>query len=656
MMTGYKNLFQPGRIGSVELKNRIIMAPMASNLAHITGEVSDDLVLYYKERARGGVGLIIVEASCVDPPAGKEGPGQIHINAPEMIPGLYRLSEAIHAGGSKAFIQLFHAGRQTNSILTGGHTPVAPSALACPKMKELPHALSLDEVKNLEAKYVRAAELAAMAGFDGVELHAAHGYLINQFLSPESNLREDAYGGSLQNRMRFLLNIAGQIEKSVPQLALSVRLNIEDFTPQGLQMSESLQVCKALEQAGVDLIHCSCGTYVSGLTSIEPASYKEGWRVYLAEKVKKLVGIPVVAGGMIRDPAFADQVLGQKKADFIFLGRPLIADPLWPEKVRRNLEQKIRPCIACNSCIGNNFQGRPVRCAVNPFAGRESQISRERLSHPASAVVVGSGPAGMQAAISLQERGFSVCLYEAQDELGPTLKLASIPPYKARVALFRQYLIERVMASGVDIHTGTPFSAQILEHIDTPDLIVVATGASPLRPSVPGEASIPVMQATEVLQGKIPAGISQAVVVGGGSTGCELSAYLLAAGMKVALVEQETTRAAGMEKKNRRDLLDRLDKMGLVSYLGCRITQLKGRELILEDEEGQRLELEGTDMLVWAGGFEPEQTLYYELKQIHPQVYLLGDASQVGDIGQAVSQGEFLGIRLCSLFGDEVGL
>ena len=258
--------------------------------------------------------------------------------------------------------------------------PVAPPPISCNITRELPRELTTLEVKQIINQFIAAAHYAHRAGFDGIELHAAHGYLINQFLSPHTNHRQDEYGGSLLNRQRFLLEIVTEIKEVLPEMTISVRLNIDDFIQGGLELEESLEVCRSLEKSGVDIINCSSGTYESGLKSIEPASYEQGWRVYLAEAVKKVVNIPVITGGMIRRPEFANQVLADKKADFIFLGRSLLADPQWANKALHNQVADIRPCISCNNCINNNFKGLGIRCTVNPFTGRESILAKDIAS------------------------------------------------------------------------------------------------------------------------------------------------------------------------------------------------------------------------------------------------------------------------------------
>ncbi len=324
-MLKYPALFAPINVGGVMLKNRIVMVPMAVNYARLNGEVSERQIAYYEARARGGAGLIIVEAACIDAPAGREGFGQILIDHPRYLRGLSQLADGIKSCGSRALIQLFHAGRQTHSIITGVQ-PVAPSAVACATVKDVPRELSITEVQDIRDKFIAAAGYAYMAGFDGVEVHAAHGYLINQFLSPNCNLRQDEYGGSLDNRVRLLMEIVAGIKKGFPKLVLDVRLNIDDFVPGGLEMPESLEICRRLDEAGVDLINCSCGTYESGLTSIEPASYTEGWRTYMAAAVKQVVKIPVISGGMIKKPEMAEEIIKKQQADLVFLGRALLAD------------------------------------------------------------------------------------------------------------------------------------------------------------------------------------------------------------------------------------------------------------------------------------------------------------------------------------------
>ena len=636
----YEHLLSPAYIGDRWIKNRIVMAPMATGFGAIGGEVTDKLISHYETRARGGVGTVIVEAACVDGVRGREGMQQIRIDSPIYIEGLSRLAEAIKNYGSVAFIQLFHAGRQTAEVVTQGQAPVAPSAIPCPIMRSMPRELTTSEVEQIRDRFVTAAALAAQSGFDGVEIHAAHGYLVNQFLSPDTNLRSDKYGGSLDNRMRFLLEIVAGIKRLCPQTLISVRLNLDDFMPHGLKIQESLQVCQALEEAGIHLLHISCGTYPSGLNSIEPASYGEGWRIYLAEQAKKVVKIPVIGGCMIRQPALAEQVIKKGQADFVFIGRPLLADPNWVSKVAQGKEQDIRPCIVCNQCISSKFKGMSLRCTVNPYVGRDKE--RPVFSYPQgrsrSAVVIGSGPAGIQAALALDRWGIQVTLYEQNHELGGLLNVAAIPPHKHRIKQYRDYLEHCLRQSKVKIVLGEKFEPHHLQ-ADGPDYIIVASGSAPFIPPPwkhqadgKGYTVNELLAKPETLEG------DTAVVIGGGFTGCEAADYLASAGKKVTLVEQRGQLAVSMERKNRRDLLNRLKKAGVITKLNYQVITVENGQVLIVDSQGQTEKLD-PDIIVFAVGYQPDRDLYEQLRRLRPRVYLAGDAQQIGDIRTAVEQG-----------------
>ena len=603
----YPELFRPGYIGNLWVQNRIVMAPMATHFAHIDGEVSEALIAHYATRARGGVGLIIVEAACVTSLAANESYGQLYISHPRYVLGLNRLSEAIRANGSRAFIQLFHAGRQTSRQMCGGEQPVAPSAIPCSMMKEMPRELTTLEVKQVINEFIAAAHYAHRAGFDGVELHAAHGYLINQFLSPHTNHRTDEYGGSLENRQRFLLEIVTEIKEVLPELTISVRLNIDDFIQGGLELEESLKICRCLEESGVDIINCSSGTYESGLKSIEPASYEEGWRVYLAEAVKRVVSIPVISGGMIRNPEFANQVLGEKKADFIFLGRSLLADPEWVNKVRKNEVADIRPCISCNNCIASGFKGLEIRCTVNPYCGRETMLNQQNIvPKPARVVIVGGGPAGMQAAISLRRRGLGVTLYEKEAELGGFMSLAGVPPHKEQILALRNYMVKELFKSEVELVLNHEFTRDDL-WVTKPDVLIIATGSAAVRPALPGGEQSNCVEAIDILGRKVEITGQKVVIIGGGSTGCEAAEYLLAGGNQVAILEAAPFLAADMERKNRRALMNSLEDAGVVKKTGARVVAIMPDCVNIEVAGAEeRLPM---DWVVWATGFKQKDEL-----------------------------------------------
>lgn len=643
-MLKYPALFSPINIGGVMLKNRVVMAPMAVNYAHLNGEVSERQIAYYEARARGGAGLIIVEAACIDAPAGREGFGQIIIDHPRYLRGLNQLADGIKSYGSKAIIQLFHAGRQAHTIITGVQ-PVAPSAIACSTVKDVPRELSLTEIRDIRDKFIAAAGYAYMAGFDGVELHAAHGYLINQFLSPNSNMRQDEYGGSLENRARLLMEIVAGIKKSFPKLVLDVRLNIEDFVPGGLEMAESLEICRYLEEAGVDLINCSCGTYESGLTSIEPASYNEGWRTYMAAAVKQVVKIPVITGGMVKSPEMAEEIIEKQQADLVFLGRALLADSDWAFKAEKGHDEEIRPCIICNNCIESNFKSIAVSCTVNPATGRERElIKTAKIKKKSSAVVVGGGPAGMQAALALEDYGFEVELFEQGERLGGLLNLAAIPPHKERIALFRDYLIKCIRRSGVSVNLNHPYKLEYLKD-QYPDHLVIASGSRPIAPTFKGWNENNCLQVDDILSGRFNLEGQQVVIIGGGSNGCETADFLTQSANRITIVEKEQFLAADMEKKNRRDLLNRLQAAEVKRYTSSNVVEIGNNTVTITSSNSQQ-EILAADYIIAATGYQPNNEIYLKAQKQHASVHLIGDAFVVGGIREAIRQGENLAAML----------
>ncbi|MEA1961800.1 MAG: NAD(P)/FAD-dependent oxidoreductase [Bacillota bacterium] len=642
----YTALFSPGKIGHLEVRNRIVMAPMAVNLGGLNGEITEQMIQYYEARARGGAGTVFVEAACVDTVNGNRGPGQVSIDHAKYLTGLFNLVDRIKIHGARAFIQLFHPGRQTNLFLAGGEA-VAPSAIPCPMMKVTPRALEIKEIQELVQKYILSACIAAQAGFDGVEIHAAHGYLINQFLSPHSNQRNDQYGGSLENRMRFLLEIIQGIHKKLPRILISVRLNMDDFVPGGLSLNESVEISKHLESAGIHILHCSCGTYESGLTSIEPACYEEGWRVYMAQAVKEAVSIPVISGGMMIHPAAADEVIASGKADFVFIGRNLIADPDWPNKVRKGDLQEVRPCIRCNTCIGMNFKGVQLRCAVNPYAGQEI------FQHPSSsvikdeqAIVVGGGPAGLHAAISLRKNGYKVSLYEEQDQLGGFMNVAGVPSDKTRILGWRDYLVRQVYEAGVDVCLNCTFHPEDIQ-INAADVLVIAVGSQPFRAPIKGSERELCVEGIDVLSGAIELSGQQIVIIGGGSTGCEEADYLMLYDKNITIVEKANHLAADMERKNRRALINRLDAAGVTKMVGARVLEILPDSVRVAFPDGQE-EFIKADHVVWATGFEPKNEILDQLHNFSGQLFVIGDASEVRGFREAVAQGESVGYTASS--------
>ncbi len=640
----YQNaLGQAGQIGPIKLKNRIVMPAMATGLGTVNGEVSPQMIDYYTARAAGGAGMIIVEIACVDSPGGRGNLTQLRVDHPRFILGLNELSEAIQSYDCRSMLQLHHAGRQTAPGLTEGNQPVAPSAIACKLMRQMPRELSLEEIAEIKNKFTAAAFYAYKAGFDGVELHAAHGYLLHEFLSPYTNHRSDEYGGSTENRARLLLEIINTIKQRVPQLAIGVRLNMMDFVPGGLVLEEGVEIAVLAEAAGADIINVSCGIYESGQSNIEPASYREGWRIYMAEAVKANVKIPVLAGGVIRHPDYAEELIKNGKTDFVWVGRGMLADPQWANKALSGQAERIRPCLSCNSCIGRSFAGLHIRCAVNPYATREWRLPKLSGLEGSNVMIVGGGPAGMQAALSLAQAGARVDLLERNDSLGGLLNIASQPPHKERLAELVKYLITELEEAQVNVHLNTEFIPALLPDYN-PDLLVMANGARPFIPAFVGQSS-QVSSLADILSGALQIQGEKVAIIGGGSSGCELAEFLADGGNEVTIVEQAAQLALGLENMTRLDLLARIKTKGIGVKTAATVKEIKENELIIFRKKEAQEESLPVDRIVLACGYSADQELYEAVKDQVENVYIIGDASVARGVQEALEEAVMVAYR-----------
>lgn len=636
----YEKLFAAGRIGRLELKNRIVMPAMGTSLAAASGEASDEMIAYYEERAAGGCGLIITEITRVDNETGVGTPNQLNASDLLYVPRLEKLARAVHRHDSRIFLQLQHPGRQNHGRLIGGKQIVAPSAVMSSAIGEMPRELTTEEVEALVGKFVFGAYIAQLAGIDGVEIHGAHGYLIGQFLSPLTNLRTDKYGGALEGRMRFLCEIVQGIKKTCGAgFPVSVRIDGDEFVPGGITLEEALLTAQQLEKLGVDCINVSAGTYESSNTIIEPISYPQGWKKHLAAAMKQAVQIPVIACDVIRKPDFAESLLEEGNTDFVALGRALLADPQWGNKAAEGREAEIRTCISCLYCIQEVMECKVIKCAVNARAGRELEFPEPEQNGDGRVVaVVGGGPAGMEAARILAQRKFKPVLFEARDVLGGSVELGSRPPLKEKLNWFLDSMEHQLEQLHVDVRLSERPAVEQLRELD-PYAVFVAAGAQPIIPELPGVTGDNVSTVVDVLSGAAVIRGKRAVVIGSGMTGLETAEYLAEQGNQVTVVEMQPRVGPDAYLPNLIDIITRLKKNGVQPLASTKLVEVREGAVVLENVSTGDISVQDTDAVVLSIGVKPERGFVDELKRAMPQVKVLGDAAKPGRIGQAIQSG-----------------
>ncbi len=633
----FPKLFEPGHIGSIEIRNRTIMPAMGTNLANEIGAVTEPMISYYRERAIGGVGMIITEIVSVDAPQGNAIPNELCLHDNSYIAGHNELVEAVKQHGAKIIPQLHHAGRQTTPESTFGLEPVAPSAIPDPSTGIIPRELTIPEIEELVEKFTDAAIRAQNAGYDGIELHGAHGYLIGQFMSPFSNRRNDKYGVDLRGRMQFPLEIIQSIRRATfCAFPIVFRISVDEFVQGGINLDQSREICRMLQDAGVAAINVSSGNYASMNTILEPMNYAEGWRSYLAAEIKKVVQIPVITVGVIRSPETAERILAEGQADFVALGRTLLADPHWPVKAMGGRVDDIRKCISCNIwCIGERvFKNLHIRCTVNATCGREHEYPVIRkTSQPMSFAVAGGGPAGMEAARVLAIKGHRVTLFEKGPELGGQIKLAAVPPGKDKIRWSIEYLESQIRKLGVDIRLNTEATPDLLQN-HNPNVVIVATGARPLLPDIPGIQNPNVTTAWDVLSGHYRVG-NEVVIAGGGEVGCETALFLARNGVKTTIVEMEDEIAVDTEPISRVVLLDELKKAGVTTHKNLKVREVKNDGVIAQNRNWEDQWIPCTHVVFSVGSVSVNH-LETELKDRGMNVFVIGDARRPRKLNHAV--------------------
>lgn len=653
----YPNLLSPVKIGSVELRNKTVMAAMGMSQAE-NGFVNKAVLNHYAERAKGGVGAIIVEVTCVDSPLGLNTKGMLVIDDDKYIPGMTELADVIHQGGAKAFLQISHTGRGARRAIIGDQ-PVGPSAVAMPYSymmglaNETPRELTVEEIKAIEEKYAQAALRAKKAGFDGIELHSVGYYLGQQFLSSTANIRTDEYGGSRENRVRFHLNIVRRIrELCGPDFAIIVKLSvIEMGTHGGISIMDGMYYCKRFQEEGVDAIEVLAGKWSSeaGKREKPESAYADCMAVALCQVMKigmMLMGkkktIPYIGGGRAQNPKAAEKALANGTCDLIFIGHGLLAQPDLVKLIDEDREDEIRPCIGCGHCVDHQLQhgGRAI-CSGNAVLARgDNDYSIKPAEVKKNVVVIGAGVAGVEAARIAAMRGHNVDIYDEANEVGGQMNLACKPPYKQHLGLMKPYLERQLELHKVNVHLGKKVTKQDILDMN-PDAVVCATGVKPAVLNIEGAERA--INARDVLEGK-PTG-KNVVVIGGGSIGCETAEYLGKQGKKVAVIEMQDKLASNTGKTDQTILLGHLKGYGVKLLTECRVEKITADDVFYKSKDGYVTALKA-DTVVLAIGDKPNTALYDSLKDEVKEIYNIGDSNGGGIIPNAVYEGYTVGNKI----------
>ena len=639
-------IFEPIQINSMELKNRLVVPAMGTNFANPDGTVSEHLRDYLVARADGGFGLIITEITAISP-YGKGTPNQLSIWDDKFIPGFKDLAKATHARGAKIAVQLYHPGRQTFSFLTG-RTLVAPSAIACPVCREIPRELSVEEILELEEQFAEAARRAKEAGMDAIEIHGAHGYLVAQFMSGYANRRSDAYGGDLEGLLRFPTDIIHKIRAKVgPDYPIIFRLSGDERVAGGRTIQETKTIIPLLEQAGANAFHVSTGVYASFNYIIAPMAISPGYNVNAAAEVKKATSVPVIAVGRVNDPRMAEEILKEDQADLVSMGRASLADPELPKKAAEGNYEDIRWCIGCNQgCIDRilDLEEAGISCLVNPSVGKEREMAFTPASQSKKVLVVGGGPGGMEAARVAALRGHEVYLYEKEEKLGGQFKLAAIPPCKQEITKIINYLSIQIKKAGVKVALGKEVTEETIDELQ-PEVVVIATGGTPLIPEIPGVRGERIVTAHDVLRGKVPPG-RRGLIVGGGMVGCETADFLgQIMGCRVTLVEALPRVAQDVGAATRYFLLQRLAQEKASIITSALVKRFVKDGAILE-RNGKEETLSGFDTVVLAMGVAPVNELAEKVRGKTKEMYVIGDAKQPRKALDAIAEAAEIGRKV----------
>ena len=637
-----EKLFSPFTIKNVTLKNRIVMPPLASFLLGDDGGITDTTIEHYRRRAAGGPAMVFMEA-CAVSPEGLVSANQAKIYEDRFIDGLAKIARAIKAEGAVPAVQIHHGGRQTSAKVIN-RKPLAPSPLPCPSIRGEVEPLSIAGIQKLVQKFGDAAERAFQAGFELIEIHGAHGYLVNQFLSKFSNIREDRYGCDIEGRARFAKEVVAEIRKRVDQkFPISFKISAEEYVAGGLTTQESIKILKILVAAGIDVVQVSAGNDLTPEWICQPMFMPKACLVDSASQVKTALDIPVMAVGRINDPYIAEQIIAKGQADLVCIGRGLLADPEMPKKAKQGRFDEIRTCIACNTCMQSIFKQGRIECLVNPMLGREKEMVFIPTSSPKTVMVIGGGPGGLNVAWVAAKRGHKVHVYEKRPTLGGQLLPGSVPGHKAELRSLIKFQMKQAQIYGVQCHLNHEVTEDNVKN-ENPDVIVLATGSLPLLPAVDGIDKDIVLTYEDVLNGDRPT-YQRVVVIGGGPTGLELALHLAEYGCSITVVEMLPKIGSGLEAMTKKILLQKLKEHKVQIMTETRLSLIEDDGVTVVDKDGIKLFIEAQKVII-AIGTRPGNTLYEKIKFLGYEIHQIGDCLEPRTAKAAIYESAVLGRKL----------
>lgn len=633
-----KHLFSPFRIKDIELKNRIVMPGLASFLFENGGKVTEKTVEHYRQRAAGGPSMVIMEA-CAVSPEGIVSPNQARIDHDRFIEGLSRIAAVLKYEGAVPAIQIQHSGRQTSAKVIG-QKPLAPSNLPCPTIRGAVAPLSINGIQKLVQKFADAAVRARQADFELIEIHGAHGYLINQFLSKFSNIREDRYGGDVKGRSCFAKEIVQAIKKRLGRdFPVSFKISAQEFVPDGLNVSESIQILQILIDAGIDVVQVSAGNDATPEWIVQPMFMEKACLVESADRIKKELSVPVMTVGRINDPLIAREIIKTGKADLVCIGRGLLADPEMPRKAMENRLDEIRPCIACNTCIESIFREGRIQCLVNPVLGRELDMKILPTQNPKKVMIVGGGPGGLNAAWIAAKRGHEVHLFDTNASYGGQLILGSMAHHKKELLNLIQFFNSQIEKFGVSCRLNHEVSLEAIKQ-EAPDVIILATGSQPYLPPVEGIEKKIVVPIDTALGGDHFT-MGKTVVVGGGPIGCEVALHLSEQGCPVTIVEMLPEIGSRLETMTRKIFLQKLRANQVQLMTGHTLSKVTDDGVLVNGKDNKSF-LIAAGHVVFATGKRPHDPLYEKLVAAGYETYKIGDCLKPRSIKEAIYESAVL--------------